>query len=185
MTGSIQIPAKGQRITADWAAKVTRAANAVGALGSAGMLVREGGNGVGFEPLPENPKLRSSGGGAAADKGVFKLVLETDSVTLADCFYMAGGRIVKLPDLDITDKVGSIVEERLAVDKPFVAYRVPASASATEEEGVAAYDSADAMVAASEDLDYVTIPLYMLTETGGVSIDFRNIPVAVAGEAEL
>ena len=201
MTDSIQIPVKGQTITADWAAKVTRAANAVGALGSAGMLVREGGNGIGFEPLPENPKLRSSGGAAAADKGVFRLALtqgtpatgETEAVAavleLKYCYFGRGGRIFNGGEaLDITEDVGVVNQSTgaLTVTHPYLAVKLAASDNADDEEiGVKAYDSFEAMTAASEDLDYYILPLYKLTESAGIDIDFRTMPVAAMGELAL
>lgn len=72
MTGSIQAPARGEKIRASWGAAVTERVNSMSAIGGDDRLVREGATGFGFAPLPANRRLRR--GGTVTPPGNFEPV---------------------------------------------------------------------------------------------------------------
>lgn len=57
MIGSIQTPARGEKIRASWGAAITERVNAIAPIGGE-VLVRDGATGIGFAPLPANRRLR-------------------------------------------------------------------------------------------------------------------------------
>lgn len=60
MTGTIQIPSKGEGLKAAWGASVANGLNALMPMAPARMLVRESAGGVGCEPLPQNLRDRKA-----------------------------------------------------------------------------------------------------------------------------
>lgn len=58
MNGNIIAPQRGDPFLSTWAQQITAGVNAFGAVGPARGLVRDGFGGIGFEPLPENQRVR-------------------------------------------------------------------------------------------------------------------------------
>lgn len=58
MNGFVQVPSKGQPMTAQWGADVANGLNAIRSAGQAGMLLADGPTGTGFAPLPANMRAR-------------------------------------------------------------------------------------------------------------------------------
>lgn len=77
MIGSIQTPARGEKIRASWGAAITERVNAIAPIGGE-VLVRDGATGVGFVPLPANRRLRR---GQGTPPGNFEPVFETVEIT--------------------------------------------------------------------------------------------------------
>jgi len=77
MIGSIQTPARGEKIRASWGAAITERVNAIAPIGGE-VLVRDGATGVGFAPLPANRRLRR---GAVTPPGNFEPVFEVVEIT--------------------------------------------------------------------------------------------------------
>lgn len=61
MNRFVQVPAKGQPMTAQWGADVANGLNAIRSAGQAGMLLTDGPTGTGFSPLPANRRDRRGG----------------------------------------------------------------------------------------------------------------------------
>lgn len=75
MIGSIQTPARGEKIRASWGAAITERVNAIAPIGGE-VLVRDGATGVGFAPLPANRRLRRG----AVTPGNFEPVFAEEEV---------------------------------------------------------------------------------------------------------
>lgn len=58
MNGFVQVPSKGQPMTAQWGADVANGLNAIRSAGQAGTLLTDGPTGTGFAPLPANLRDR-------------------------------------------------------------------------------------------------------------------------------
>ena len=71
MNGFVQVPSKGQPMTAQWGADVANGLNAIRSAGQSGMLLTDGPTGTGFAPLPAN--LRDRRGGSEANHQLFTL----------------------------------------------------------------------------------------------------------------
>ena len=80
MIGSIQTPARGEKIRASWGAAITERVNAIAPIGGE-VLVRDGATGVGFAPLPANRRLRR---GAATPPGNFEPVFAPEEDSQSD-----------------------------------------------------------------------------------------------------
>lgn len=60
MNRFVQVPAKGQPMTAQWGADVANGLNAIRSAGQVGMLLADGPTGTGFSPLPANRRDRKA-----------------------------------------------------------------------------------------------------------------------------
>lgn len=90
MTGTIQIPSKGDGLKAAWGASVANGLNALMPMAPARMLVREGVGGVGCEPLPQNLRDRKS-----KDLHPWKVFASVKSEEVSHCFeiYVPEGSV--------------------------------------------------------------------------------------------
>ena len=71
MNRYVQVPAKGQPMTAQWGADVANGLNAIRSAGQSGMLLADGPTGTGFAPLPAN--LRDRRGGSSVQPRQFDI----------------------------------------------------------------------------------------------------------------
>lgn len=112
---------------------------------------------------------------------------EEDETTVAvrvfgNQFYMDGEH--NLNELEFEDAVEDFVcqgelaegEEYTANDSPFVALKVPATTSSTEEPTLVGYKTVEELQVAQNDPAYVVHPLYKFRHDGSVAVDFRNCP---------
>ena len=163
MSGDIQLPAKGQPMTAQWGASVATRLNALSSFGTSGMLFSDGPTGTGFAPLPAN--LRDRRAAAIAAKPLcFDLVTEVDEsgeepVTthkLVRCFYMVGGTLNHVPDITIPDEFGwGYLAFRLRVN--------PLSEDDSDEDvpdNLRSFASLQDLAAAQQDPAFYYLPLY-------------------------
>ncbi len=102
-------------------------------------------------------------------------------------FYLMGEVLV---ELELEDAVEDFVcqgeleegEEYTDGDLPFVALKVPATTTSTEEPTLAGYKTVEELQAAQNVQGYVVKPLYKFTHNGSVAVDFRNCPSLQAEE---
>lgn len=66
-------------------------------------------------------------------------------------------------------------EEYTEEDKPWIAFRIPASVGGTDAPTVVGYKDLDELVVAQSDLRFIVKPLYKLSHDGSVLCDFRSI----------
>lgn len=111
MTGSIQAPARGEKIRASWGAAVTERVNSMSVIGGDDRLVREGATGFGFAPLPANRRLRR---GKGAPPGNFEPVFAEEEDSQSDPprivldhvgvgFYPFGCRFIRSDNMTIDE----------------------------------------------------------------------------------
>jgi hypothetical protein len=138
-----------------------------------------------------------AGGGGAKDKGCWNIIPATreeggETIVLpgrvfGNQFYLMGEVLV---ELELEDAVEDFVcqgeleegEEYTDGDLPFVALKVPATTTSTEEPTLAGYKTVEELQAAQNVQGYVVKPLYKFTHNGSVAVDFRNCPSLQAEE---
>lgn len=178
MNANIQPPRRGDRLSAAWGAGVTEAVNAMRAIGVTGALTREGRTGFGFEPLPENRRVRKPKTGTT---GCFYIkgaeMQEKDGqgvtkLTFGNPYFRVAGQLCRLDD----EKCEVSLETRSTVALVF-------ASTNGKEAHITYFDEYNSMSEyATDNPDMSIIPLYEIDEEGGVAVDFRNMPVAVQGE---
>lgn len=111
MIGSIQTPARGEKIRASWGAAVTERVNSMSVIGGDDRLVREGATGFGFAPLPANRRLRR---GKGTPPGNFEPVFAEEEDSQSDPprivldrvgvgFYPFGCRFIRSDNMTIDE----------------------------------------------------------------------------------
>ena len=178
-------PQVGDRITAELIRELIRCIRERQLLKGPNYSLSTGPNGTWLKIDP--PKAGSAG---PVDNGCWKIVTETTgSGTSAEVvhrfdnqFYLDGERLVEL-DLDDTleefideDSEPSSGEEYGPNDKPYVCLKIPATTTSTAQPAVIGYESVSEMQEAQRDTEYVIKPLYKITRSCGIKIDFRNCP---------
>lgn len=174
MTGTIQIPSKGDGLKAAWGASVANGINALMPMAPAHMLVREGAGGVGCEPLPQNLRDRRA---AKPDLGRYKIesitVHDSDDeddqktldVTLGNPYFRCGGKTYEGSAKSLED-----------VELPAVVALKIYIKGETPSDELAAYADLEELREAERDVDYYIVPLYLFDESGTVACDFRIGP---------
>lgn len=192
MTDQIPEPVRGEDVL-PWARSVTNVCRIVSAVGS-GQLVREGVGGIGFEGLPENRRgkrpataLRpwhiSYGTRTEWEEG--RRVEKTVRV-FADCYYMAGQVMLRYEPKEDGEAVEDFVcqgelepdEEYTDADRPFICfrYRTGDAYGPSADAEIVGFKSYEEMYACMTDRTVSVIPLYQLTHSGAVKLDFRGTP---------
>lgn len=203
MTGSIQAPARGEKIRASWGAAVTERVNSMSAIGG-DVLVRDGATGFGFAPLPPNLRRRKARPSPPGNfEPRFKNVSVTKDGTTRDeirldqvgrGFYPFG----RLFYSDVTvDDSAKIVRGIIYLE---VTYPTPSSTSGTQpsssssrtptatvkgypyedaeeeedaEENESEFEAVAPYFNDSSDVTKSLIPLYEI-DSGAILIDFRS-----------
>lgn len=111
MNRFVQVPAKGQPMTAQWGADVADGLNAIRSAGQVGMLLADGPTGTGFAPLPAN--LRDRRQAKATDRSCFRLETRQDGegkseLMLVCCYYHVGGRTKHMADVSVEKLLPSL-----------------------------------------------------------------------------
>lgn len=124
--------------------------------------------------------LDAAGGGgsapaAAEDAGCFRVdELTTTAISLTNCHFMIGGKVVSLPSEPATASVsaGTIVALKIKADS-------------TRQAELATYNSLSSLKQAQDDLGYYIIPLYQIAvnnDEASIACDFRSMPIAAMWE---
>ena len=188
----IVAPTKGSRPRVRWGIAVTEACNAMKAIGTSALLVREGPQGTGFEPLPRNLRDRRSLAvpepfdvAYMPESGDASEYSDAPVAWLVRCWWQVGGFTFVMPSqrcpaLDPALASGS------SSDEPFTGFIALKIATTDGLDGqtaeVLTYEDYAEMAEAQRDLDYVIIPLYKV-KGGTIEIDMRRMPVSGMLEA--
>lgn len=109
MNRFVQVPAKGQPMTAQWGADVANGLNAIRSAGQAGTLLTDGPTGTGFAPLPSNRRDRRA---IVADPlhpwKVFAVGKSEDvdhffEIYIPDGSIVIGAKEVKVDGIEVTE----------------------------------------------------------------------------------
>ncbi|MGN0833059.1 MAG: hypothetical protein ACI4RD_05365 [Kiritimatiellia bacterium] len=109
MNRFIQVPAKGQPMTAQWGADVANGLNAIRSAGQAGTLLTDGPTGTGFAPLPANRRDRQA---KTVDRSCFRIETRPEedgsgSSYITCCYYHVGGVTKHMEDVSIDGLIPS------------------------------------------------------------------------------
>lgn len=169
-----------------WAQGVTEICRRVGAMGTSGMLTRDGAGGVGFEALPAN--LRDRRGGSAipgrfAITSITRIEPEDEeeqpkyAVTFTNPYYDIGGKSYEMPP--DTELDPPRIEVRDVYDGDIIILMV--SAGETRKAYLTVAESFQKLAQLQQDVTYYTTPLYKIS--GGAAVcDFRTGPYFSMGE---
>lgn len=110
MNRFVQVPAKGQPMTAQWGADVANGLNAIRSAGQAGMLLADGPTGTGFAPLPANLRDRQA---KTVDRSCFRLETRQNGEgkserMLVCCYYHVGGITKHMADVSVEKLLPSL-----------------------------------------------------------------------------
>lgn len=179
-------PQVGDRITAELIRELIRCIRERQLLKGPNYTLQTGPNGTYL--IIDPPK---AGGAQFVDNGCWKIVRKTRDNegemlpapvrVFVNQFYLIG-EVMK--ELELEDTVEDFVcqgeleegEEYTENDLPFVALKVPATTTSTEEPTLAGYKTVEELQTAQNVQGYVVKPLYKFTHNGSVAVDFRNCP---------
>lgn len=163
MTGTIQIPSKGDGLKAAWGASVANGLNALMPMTPARMLVREGAGGVGCEPLPQNLRDRRA---KAPAKFPFEPVFDGDG-----CLSSVG------PGLWPYGRKFSFtvtVDSSAKVSDGFIGLEITHKTSSAPESAKIVMIDTGLVAIPNANLQKTTLPLYVI-EGGAISLDLRPL----------
>ena len=176
MNGFVQVPSKGQPMTAQWGADVANGLNSIRSAGQNGMLLTDGPTGTGFSPLPAN--LRDRRTTPATNKSCFRI--ESKSVEseirrfLVDCYYNVGGKTFYVADIDIEDIIPHPEDETSedGEESDTVIYFAKDSNGGTSV-GACYFEELNEL---QSDEDSYVFPLYAFAADGNIKTDLRTAP---------
>lgn len=179
----IPMPAKGQKITANWAQQLTGTVNGLAAgPAHSGVLVRDGAFGSGVEPLPQNPKATPA---PASSTPQIPRPFDIESiigrsVSIVRCWSARLGLVlVGQGSYSVSVSESAPLVAAVFANIQPAAYTTPTGTTLS----LAAFADANALAAAAAaNPANLYLPLYMFTvsdadDSASLACDMRGIPV--------